>query len=216
MANCVENMVKSTVSCIFPISFSDSPLSKRGTSCAWLGYFIGKHWTRRYRRLFCRRTITLRKPIRCPESNGSSSAYDRRLFQISLPGQRAACVALCCHPHGILLQPVTRPMCYSRFRTSRLSRQLPEAGVFVQLHHAACFSSMRPVCRRALRQLKCLASLVVPAAHGVLAQPTQKYSVQPFQAIVTHGGFESPTVPAFAAGGRFTCQGATPAKTHVH
>ena len=67
------------------------------------------------------------------------------------------------------------------------------------------FSSMCPVCRRALRQLKCLASLVVPAAHGVLAQPTQEYSVQPFQAIATHGGFESPTVPAFATGGRFTC-----------
>ena len=88
MANCVENMVKSTVSCIFPISFSGGPLSKRGTSCAWWGYFIGKHWTRRYRRLFCRRTITWRKPIRCPESNGSSSAFDRRLFQNSLPGQR--------------------------------------------------------------------------------------------------------------------------------
>ena len=36
--------MKSTVSCIFPISFSGSPLSKRGTSCAWLGYFIGKHF----------------------------------------------------------------------------------------------------------------------------------------------------------------------------
>lgn len=83
-----------TVRCIFPISFSGGPLGKRGTSCAWWGYFIGKHYTRRYRRLFCRRTITLRKPIRCPESNGSSSAYGRRLFQISLPGQRAACVVL--------------------------------------------------------------------------------------------------------------------------
>ena len=89
-------------------------------------------------------------------------------------------------------------------------------GYVYQLHYAACFSSMCPVCRRALRQLKCLASLVVPAAHGVLSQPTREYSVQPFQAIVTHGGFESPTAPAFAAGGRFTCQGATPAKTHVH
>ena len=38
--------------------------------------------------------------------------------------------------------------------------------MFTQLHYAACFSSMCPVCRRALRQLKCLASLVVPAAHG--------------------------------------------------
>lgn len=44
MANCVENMVKSTVSCIFPISFSGGPLGKRGTSCAWWGYFIGKHF----------------------------------------------------------------------------------------------------------------------------------------------------------------------------
>jgi hypothetical protein len=75
-----------TVRCIFPISFSGGPLGKRGiSSCVRWGYFIGKHYTRRYRRLFCRRTITLRKPIRCPESNGSSSAYDRRLFQTCSP-----------------------------------------------------------------------------------------------------------------------------------
>ena len=50
-------------------------------------------------------------------SHGYGPRDTRCHGNISLPGQRDVCVGLCCHPHGILLQPVTRPMCYSRVRT---------------------------------------------------------------------------------------------------
>lgn len=75
-------------------------------------------------------------------------------------------------------------------------------------------SSMSP-CIATISNSKCLASLVVPAAHGVLAQPTQKYSVQAFQPTVRMRDSD-PRLPRHLLPVAVFPPGCDPSQTHAY